>query len=303
MIRSTASSASRIGLAVGVDAPVGVPGVRVAPGDHEHLLALPTRYSTRLRPGARSIDVVLVDHRRDDQQRGRRTVSVCGVYWISSNISVRSTTAPGVTARSTPDPNASGVDHGRHPRRGGHVARRSCAAPRARSPRPCRWPPSAPPGSAAGCSRRQRLDQVVDQEADPLAVAPVQLGVGHQLLGGPPGGQVGLQRAGAAAGSRSRPGRRSGGPASPGRPSSCRARSGPSSPASAPTRRPSVGPGCRRQPRRGTQGATRRAAAAAAVPSAASASSMSSERRGVGGRLAAVMTAPPARVGRHRSRA
>ena len=30
------------------------------------------------------------------------TVSVCGVYWISSNTGVRSTTSPGVAARSTP---------------------------------------------------------------------------------------------------------------------------------------------------------------------------------------------------------
>ena len=33
---------------------------------------------------------------------------VCGVYWISSNMSVRSTTAPGVTAMSSPTANASG---------------------------------------------------------------------------------------------------------------------------------------------------------------------------------------------------
>ena len=37
-----------------------------------------------------------------------RTVSVTGRYWISSNTGVRSTTDPGVTARSTPTSNASG---------------------------------------------------------------------------------------------------------------------------------------------------------------------------------------------------
>ena len=37
-----------------------------------------------------------------------RTFSVVGVYWISSNTSVRKTTAPGVFARSSPTVNASG---------------------------------------------------------------------------------------------------------------------------------------------------------------------------------------------------
>ncbi len=37
-----------------------------------------------------------------------RTCSVCGVYWMSSNTGVRSTTAPGVIARSPPTSNASG---------------------------------------------------------------------------------------------------------------------------------------------------------------------------------------------------
>ena len=37
-----------------------------------------------------------------------RTVAVAGRYWISSNTGVRSTTFPGVTARSTPTSNASG---------------------------------------------------------------------------------------------------------------------------------------------------------------------------------------------------
>ena len=37
-----------------------------------------------------------------------RTAAVAGAYWISSNTGVRSTTEPGVTARSTPTSNASG---------------------------------------------------------------------------------------------------------------------------------------------------------------------------------------------------
>ena len=37
-----------------------------------------------------------------------RTLVVCGVYWISSKTSVRSTTSPGVTATSSPTAKASG---------------------------------------------------------------------------------------------------------------------------------------------------------------------------------------------------
>jgi hypothetical protein len=37
-----------------------------------------------------------------------RTSSVCGRYWISSNTSVRSTTAPGVTATVRPTSNGDG---------------------------------------------------------------------------------------------------------------------------------------------------------------------------------------------------
>ncbi len=37
-----------------------------------------------------------------------RTLGVCGVYWSSSNISVRAMTAPGVTAMSVPTSKASG---------------------------------------------------------------------------------------------------------------------------------------------------------------------------------------------------
>ena len=56
-------------LHVGVQPPVGVPGVRVAPGDHEHLLALPHEVLDQAPARGQVQRVVLVDRRRHDQQR------------------------------------------------------------------------------------------------------------------------------------------------------------------------------------------------------------------------------------------
>ena len=89
-------------LHVGVETPVGVPGVRVAPGDHEHLLPLLDEVLDQAAARGEIERVVLVDRRRDDQQRHLCTRSVCGRYWISSSCSVRSTTAPGVAAMLRP---------------------------------------------------------------------------------------------------------------------------------------------------------------------------------------------------------
>ena len=59
------------GLTVGVDIPLGVPGVRVAPGDHEHLQALADQVLHHAPAGRQVHHVELVDHRGDDQQRDR----------------------------------------------------------------------------------------------------------------------------------------------------------------------------------------------------------------------------------------
>ena len=82
-------------------------GVRVAPRDHEDLLALLDEPLDHAAAGREVEHVVLVDRRRDEQQRhARGPRSVCGAYWISSKTSVRSTTAPGVSARFSPTANS-----------------------------------------------------------------------------------------------------------------------------------------------------------------------------------------------------
>ena len=54
---------------VGVQPPVAVLGVRVAPGEREHLLALAHQVLDHAALGREVDEVVLVDHRRHDQQR------------------------------------------------------------------------------------------------------------------------------------------------------------------------------------------------------------------------------------------
>jgi hypothetical protein len=68
------------GLDVGVKAPAGVPGVRVSPGDHEHLLAASDEVLDEAAVGGQVEGVVLVDGRRYHEHRdladmfGLRTV-------------------------------------------------------------------------------------------------------------------------------------------------------------------------------------------------------------------------------------
>src|ERR1700722_4473255 len=112
-----------------------------------------------------------------------RTSGVTGRYWISSNSGVRGTTAPGVTARSTPTSNASGSTL---------VGIRGGTA---MSGRKCRRPVTAlaAPGAGHGggaagvervlegrrvqqrvVARGQRVNQVGQHEAIPFGVALVQ---------------------------------------------------------------------------------------------------------------------------------
>ena len=69
VISSTASSASSTAPRVGVEVPVGVALGRVAPGDREHLLAVLDRVLHHAAARREVGDVVLVDHRRREQQR------------------------------------------------------------------------------------------------------------------------------------------------------------------------------------------------------------------------------------------
>ena len=132
---------------VGVEVPVGVALVRVAPGDREHLLALLDRVLDHAAARREVGDVVLVDHRRRRAAAAARAPSACcGSYWISSNTGVRSTTAPGRDRDVLADREGRRVDHRRDARRPATCRARSCAAPRTK----LRPPVSSAALSAAG---------------------------------------------------------------------------------------------------------------------------------------------------------
>ena len=117
------------------------------------------------------------------------------MYWISSNTSVRSTTAPGVTARSTPTSKASGstIDGTR-----GGAGEVADEAPTALEQVAAAGVEAA--FSTIGLSNGLLLGaeastRLVDDEAHPLVVAPVELGVVDQAPQGLAERQVALQGA------------------------------------------------------------------------------------------------------------
>ena len=105
-----------------------------------------------LRPGREVEDVVLVDRRRDEQQRHLAHLAVVGLYWISSKTSVRSTTEPGETARLTPTSKLSVSTLCGQARRPRDVARRSGGRRGRGWRRPRRRSPAARPGWTTGSS-------------------------------------------------------------------------------------------------------------------------------------------------------
>ena len=183
------------GLTVGVDIPLGVPGVRVAPGHHEHLQALADQVLHHAPAGGQVHHVELVDHRRDDHQRDLpdrgRDRAVLDQLELRGSQDHR----PGRDGQVHPDFERVRLDHGRHPRRNRHVGEEM---PQARQG-------AAAAGVEGGLDRRrvqqrvvargQRVDQVGQHEADPFGVALVQAGLGHHAFHALRGGQVGLHRA------------------------------------------------------------------------------------------------------------
>src|SRR5512132_4571660 len=122
-------------LPVGVGVPVAVAGVGVAPGDDEDLLAAVDQIFHQAATRGEVEDVVLLIVGGTTSSGTRCTLGVRGRYWSSSKTGVRSTTAPGVTARSAPTSKASAVTM--VGTRGGVVRSPArCRAPRTRLPPP-----------------------------------------------------------------------------------------------------------------------------------------------------------------------
>ena len=182
-------------LDIRVQAPRGMPGVRVAPRDHEHLLAAPHQVLDQAPPRCQVEGVVLVDGRRRNEQR--YLPDPLGLWPVLDQLQVLGPQhhRAGRDGYGAADRERRGVHHLRDPRRRGHVAQEAQAAAG-----------QAAAGGVDGrlrglgvhqrqVARRQRLDQVVHQEAHPLVVAPVQPRVVDQRAGGPIGGQVALHGA------------------------------------------------------------------------------------------------------------
>ena len=178
---------------VRVHSPVRVPGIRVPPGDHEHLLALPDEVFDQAAARRQVQRVVLVDRRRHDQQRdlpdlvGRRRV----LDQLEHLGPQHHGAGGGGDVPSHLE--SGGVHHRRDMRCARHVSQQVSAAPQ-----------QAQAGGVDRGLRRRRvqqrhiagshcLAQVLDHEPHPLGVAPIEVGVGDQVVGGPAGRQVGLQ--------------------------------------------------------------------------------------------------------------
>ena len=177
---------------VRVEVEVALLDVRVAPRDHEHLLALAHQPLHEAAARGEVEHVEPVDGRRGEQQWHRpRTWSVCGAYRRSSKTSVRSTTEPGVTARFSPTANPLVSTVAGRPRE--VVGEVACPAGEVRSalvddrldhgrvgPREVR--------------RRERVEHVAGGEAGLALGAPADGAVGDQPVDRLLDGQVRLQQ-------------------------------------------------------------------------------------------------------------
>ena len=185
----------RDGTAVGVQIPV--PGILagVAPGDHEYLISLRDEELEHAAAGRKVGDVVLVDHRRDHEQRelvhgGRGRLVLDELEDVGAGHH-RSRRHREILA----DLERVGLHHRRDVRGGGHIGDQGTGAPD--EAQAAGVDERLPCGRAEQrvVARRGCGDEIGQHELQALIVPPVQLGVSEQLLGGLPDGQVGLDRA------------------------------------------------------------------------------------------------------------
>ncbi len=182
------------GLPVGVEVPLCVPGVRVAPGDHEHLQAAADQILGQAPPGREVHHVELVDRRRHDHHR--HLPDRCRDRAVLDQLEHRGPQdhRPGRDGQVDPHLERVRRDHRRHPRPGRHV--------REEMPQPRDGAATAGvDGGLQRCrvqqrvvARGQRVNEIGDDEADAFGVGPVQSGLGYHALGGLRGGQVRLHR-------------------------------------------------------------------------------------------------------------
>ena len=188
-------------------------GVRVAPGDHEHLLALADQPLDHAAPGREVEHVELVDRRRREQQRD--LAHRLGLRRVLDQL--EHVGAQHDRARSQREVLADGELAGVDGRRAGRgKSRRKCRAPRDEV-RAALVDARLDHGRVRPreVARRERVEHVAGGEARLALGAPVQLGVGDQAVDGVARGQVGLQQPPEQPVRLARPDRRSAGRAWP----------------------------------------------------------------------------------------
>jgi len=182
------------GLAVGVEVPVGMTLVGVAPRDREHLLALGERVLEQALARRQIRDVVLVDHLRDQQHRGlAHLVGLRVVLEELVHLGARHD-GTGCGGEVLADGEARGV-HGRGQYRAGPEVLEEVAQTLHEV-----QPTGVDGGFEDGgvgqreVRRRQRLDHVPSGEAQALLGAPVEVGLSDETVDGLSGRHVGLHQ-------------------------------------------------------------------------------------------------------------
>jgi hypothetical protein len=178
--------------AVRVDIPITMPSLGIAPRDREDLLALLQEVLDHAAPGSDVHDVVLVDDRRDHQQRD-------GTHLRCLRRVVDQLERPGLQHHRPlgggdgfADGECVGIHHGRDPGLGQHVAGEGFQPAHGAQSAGVDHCFPADRAEQRVVGRRQPLDDVVEDEPHRLRVAPIQLRVAQQRVGRLRRGQVRL---------------------------------------------------------------------------------------------------------------
>ena len=168
------------GIAVGVQIPVPGSPAGIAPGDHEYLISLRDEEFEHAAAGREVGDVVLVDHRRDHEQRelvhgGRGRLVLDELADVGAGHH-RSRRHREVLA----DLERVGCHHRRDVRGGGHIGDEGTGTPD--DAQAARVDERLPRGRADQqvVARRGRGDEIGQHELQARVVPPVQLGVSQQ---------------------------------------------------------------------------------------------------------------------------
>ena len=181
-------------LRVRVEAPVGGLLARVAPGDREHLLAGSHEVLDHAPPGRHVGHVVLVDHRRDEQERRLADLRRRRLVLQELEHGRAQHHRAGCHRHVLADLERGLVDHARNPRRPRHVAQQRARAAHEVGPTVVERGLEHGRVGEREVGRRRGVEHVLDGEAHTPFRARVEPGVGDQLVDRLARRQVGLRQ-------------------------------------------------------------------------------------------------------------